>query len=414
MGNREFALLIGADLALRERAILCTARALGMPVVLLAFPGKQRVANTLADDVIECAFPMNPQLALEAVRAYAQEHGAQPAAVIPINDFALKSGAAIAETFDLPFLEQEVIVRCRDKVAMKQAFAAAGVKAARVLARDAEVPDYDFADGKPVILKPSEFGGSGGVRLVSNREELKEAWHAAGALLRKYADIAHVDPSRLHLEEFLSSEQEVSVEVYCTPDGPAVVAVTEKFLSPKPFFAETGHRVPYRGADAGELAATAARACVALGIDRGVAHVEIRILPDGHYVIEVGARPAGDRIIDLVYRALDVDLYALHADSYRNRWHHVPSARPRGTAAIGFMKAPPGRIAEIRTPQAQDALYELAVYKKVGDRSEPLSHFETREGHAEWFWPLARTEETDPVALTQRLAAEIFVIDAGT
>lgn len=105
-----------------------------------------------------------------------------------------------------------------------------------------------------------------------------------------------IDPTRIHLEEFLVSDKEVSVEVYCTPHGPEVAAVTEKFLSPQPYFAETGHRVPYPGADADKLAETARRACIALGIDRGVAHVEIKILSDGYYVIEVGARPAGDKI----------------------------------------------------------------------------------------------------------------------
>jgi len=202
------------------------------------------------------------------------------------------------------------------------------------------------------------------------------------------------------------------VEVYCTPEGPKVAAVTEKFLSPPPYFAETGHRVPYPGADADALAETARRACLALGIDRGIAHVEIRILPEGHYVIEVGARPAGDKIIDLVYRALDIDLYALHADSYLNRWHDLPRTAQRGVAAIGFLKAQPGRIMQIRKPEFRDALYELSIYKNVGDKSESLSHFETREGHAEWFWPLAQAQKCDPIALTEELAAQMFVISA--
>jgi len=411
--TREFALLIGADLSLRERAIVCTARALAMPVVLLAFPGKQRVANTLADDVIECDLPMNPRLAVEAVRRYSRQCGAKPAAVIPINDFSLKAGAAVAHAFGLRFLNDDVIARCRDKVLMKQAFDAAGLKSARVLARDEAVPDYDFPDGRPVILKPSEFGGSGGVRLVSNRAELTSAWEAARALLDKYADAAHVDPRRIHLEEFLASDKEVSVEVYCTPARPMVAAVTEKFLSPPPFFAEVGHRVPYPGSDARELAEVGRRACAALGIDRGVAHVEIRVRPDGYYVIEVGARPGGDKIMDLVHRARGIDLYALHAESYADRWHAALPSNVRGVAAIGFLKAAPGRIADIREASAPEGLYDLSVYKRVGDLSEPLSHFETREGHAEWFWPGDRAAP-DFIELTDRLAHEIFVTDGGS
>ncbi|HET9643200.1 MAG TPA: ATP-grasp domain-containing protein [Burkholderiaceae bacterium] len=410
MITSEFALLIGADLSLRERAILCTARALAMPVVLLAFPGKQRPANTLADDIIECEHPMNPALAVDAVRRYSKERGIRPAAVIPINDFSLKAGAAVARAFGLRFLHDDVIARCRDKVLMKRAFDAAGLRSARVLAQDEAVLDYDFPDGKPVILKPSEFGGSGGVRLVSNRAELRSAWDTARTLLDKYAEAAHVDPRRIHLEEFLESDKEVSVEVYCTPGRATVAAVTEKFLSPPPYFAEVGHRVPYPGSDGPELAEVGRRACMALGIDRGVAHVEIRILPDGCYVIEVGARPGGDKIMDLVHRARGIDLYALHAQSYVDRWHVTLPSTAQGVAAIGFLKAAPGRIADIRTPSAAEGLYDLSVYKRVGDRSEPLSHFETREGHAEWFWP-AHRETPDFIAMTDRLADQIFVIE---
>jgi biotin carboxylase len=411
MMNDDFALLIGADLSLRERAIVCTARALAMRVVLLAFPGRRRIANVLADDIIECALPMNPEAALAAVRDYVSRRGGRVAAVVPINDFSLKSGAAVAREFGLPFLADDVIDRCRDKVRMKKAFEAAGIRCARVIATDEAVLDHDFADGRPVVFKPSEFGGSGGVRLVHDRASLRSAWESAQALLHKYAAAAYVNPSRVHIEEYLGSDREVSVEVYCAPGGAQVAAVTQKFLSPEPCFAEIGHRVPYVGPEAGDMAEVAQRACLALGIDRGVAHVEIRTRPEGLYVIEVGARPGGDRIMDLVYRAHGVDLYGLHAQGYADRFVARIGPAARGVAEIGFLKAAPGRIREVRPADGAEGILELALYKGVGDTSEPLSDFETREGHVEWFWPAGAAPQQDLVPRTDALAQAIFVVD---
>jgi len=411
MMTDDFALLIGADLSLRERAIVCTARALAMRVVLLAFPGRRRIANVLADDIIECDSPMNPQAAVAALRDYVRRRGGRLAAVVPINDFSLKSGSAVAREFGLPFLDDDVIDRCRDKVRMKKAFEAAGIPCARVIATDEAVLDHDFADGRPVVFKPTEFGGSGGVRLVHDRASLRSAWEAAQQLLHKYAQAAHVNPRRVHIEEYLDSAQEVSVEVYCTPHGAQVAAITQKFLSPEPYFAEVGHRVPYRGPEAGEMAKLAQRACAALGIDRGVAHVEIRTRPEGLYVIEVGARPGGDRIMDLVYRAHAIDLYGLHALGYADRFIAHIEPVSRGVAEIGFLKAAPGRIREVRHADDAQGILEIALYKGVGDTSEPLADFQTREGHAEWFWPSGITPQQELATRTDALAQTIFVVD---
>ncbi|MBB5448364.1 MULTISPECIES: acetyl-CoA carboxylase biotin carboxylase subunit family protein [unclassified Paraburkholderia] len=414
--ENRYALLIGADLPMRERAVLCTARALNMPVVILAYPGdvlaqRRRPAASLADDYIVSPFLLDPARALGAVQAYERNTGSTPAAVVPVNDFVLEAGSAIARHYGAPFLSDEVILRCRDKLVMKDVLAAAGLKVAETLAVNDEVAHYQFKEGDKAIFKPSVFGGSGGVRLVRNEEELKLAMADAAELLHRYKDILYINPERIHLEAFLDSELEVSVEVFCTPSACRAAAVTHKQLSPRPYFAEMGHVVPYDGTDYDRLRATAAQACEALGIDRGVAHVEIKVVDGAPYIIEVGARPAGDRIIDLVYRALDIDLYALHARSYLNLWDELPVARRKGTAAVAFLKAAAGSIAKINPIELPAGVHEISLYKGVGERTVLNSqNFETREGHVEWFWPTQQSTVPDFMTETARLSTQLFDI----
>lgn len=414
--SKTYTLIIGADLPMRERAVLCTARALPAPVVLLAYPGtllaqKRRTAFALADDVIVSPFLLDPERALQAVIEYERKTGLLPGAVIPVNDFVLPAGAAIAHYAQVPFLPNDVILRCRDKLEMKASLASVGLNVAQTLAVDREVHSYRCSGNEPVIFKPTTFGGSGAVRMVRNQAELEEALEDSTALLERYRDILFIDPSRIHLEQYLNGEREVSVEVYCSPARVTAVAVTDKMLSTEPYFAEMGHIVPYAGANNAEIQRTAEEACYALGIDRGVAHVEIKLVRDVPYVIEVGARPAGDKIIDLVYRALGVDLYALHARAYVNDWAQTVELVQRGTAAVSFMKAQPGRIEAIRAPDLLPEIREITLYKGVGDLSaSEAKNFETREGHIEWFWPAATAEIPDIISETVRLTGEFFEI----
>jgi len=371
----------------------------------------RRPGFALADDIIVKPYLLNPRVALEAIKEYERKTGFKPAAIVPVNDFVLPAGATIAAYAGAPFLADEVIVRCRDKLLMKNTLSAAGLRVARTIAVDEEVSCYEWKNEERLIFKPSTFGGSGGVKMVKNVEELKSAIADAQSLLKKYEDILYIDPRRMHLEEYLASEQEVSVEVYCTPLGATAVAVTEKMLSPPPYFAEIGHVVPYKGADCRVIVDAAERACRALGIDRGVAHAEIRMVDGVPYVVEVGARPAGGKIVDLVFRATGVDLYALHAKAYVSEFEKE-FARPSSVhvAAISFMKAPPGLITAISTPTLPEQVHGIAIYKGIGEKSAPYARdFETREGHIEWQWQDGENVP-DLLKITDDLAQEIFQV----
>lgn len=88
------------------------------------------------------------------------------------------------------------------------------------------------------------------------------------------------------------------------------MAVTRKDLGAAPYFEERGHIVsPAEPVPDQELLLDVTCAAhLALGVDWGVTHTEIRMGPGGPRVIEVAARAAGDLIPLLVRLSTGVDL----------------------------------------------------------------------------------------------------------
>lgn len=102
----------------------------------------------------------------------------------------------------------------------------------------------------------------------------------------------------------------------------------------------------------------------------------------------------------------------LHAKSYCDIWDDMPLIKHRGTAAVAFLKAAPGRITRINPVALPEGVHELSLYKGVGDFSDrDAQNFETREGHVEWFWPIEHQDTPDFMFQTARLSADLFEIE---
>src|SRR5699024_8505715 len=89
-----------------------------------------------------------------------------------------------------------------------------------------------------------DFGGSGGVYLVTNKREAIDNFRKSKDIIRKYGNDFGIDGSKFVIEQYVKSQEEVSVEVACYRGYYRVIAVTEKYLTPEPRFAEMGHLVP--------------------------------------------------------------------------------------------------------------------------------------------------------------------------
>jgi biotin carboxylase len=211
----------------------------------------------------------------------------------------------------------------------------------------AETPEAceQLAAGRfPVVVKPTDYGGSGGVSVVTEAAKLTEGFRAAAALSAS---------GRVAVDRYIRGP-EYSVEaVTWAPGETEILAIVEKRLTRPPFCVELGHLVPAPlEPDAREaLAVATARILDALGMEAGVCHAEFRLTPEGPMLMEVAGRPAGGQIPRLVELATGWNI---------NRAE---------LAAVTGTRIGPGAAAE---PFA-------AVRWFVGDGETPFSHPVTLE-----------------------------------
>jgi formate-dependent phosphoribosylglycinamide formyltransferase (GAR transformylase) len=414
--KRRYLLLFGATMALRERAIVAAIRVFDGPIATIS-----RTANTRAakffDHVLIGDFS-DPDASLQAVLDFERETGMTPAGVVPFIDACLMSGWAIADHYGIPYLSRDAVEDSSiNKNRMKDRLQDAGIATPRYIQVDG--PDAvrkaiaEF--GLPCIIKPSAFGGSLGVRLISDEAEVPDAYAYVKQIIEESTATFTVKNHAIQVEEFCTLADEVSVEVLNHGDQRTVLAVVDKSLGPRPYFAEIGHRVPSVYSGRQDVRDLAVRACAAIGLDRGLAHVELRLERDQPpQIMEVGARTAGDGILDQVERVFGMAPCELHVRSYLDRLDgELAQAEPSGLAAIAVLKAPPGQIAEVRTVgQVDTAVCSYEVFAAPGTVSSATqANYLNREGYVECFWPGASAESIPPqehVDISGRLAAQIF------
>lgn len=153
-----------------------------------------------------------------------------------------------------------------------------------------------YEDGQdisfPVVVKAVDACGKRGVSIAYNQEDLKQA------VLQAKENSS--DGSAL-VEEYLKGGQEYSIECLSRGKGKhQVIQYTEKESAGPPHFVEIAHHQPANLSD--ELKARLDIAVwdilEVLGLNCGMAHLEIKIIDNVIYFIEVGARGGGDHISD--------------------------------------------------------------------------------------------------------------------
>ena len=146
----------------------------------------------------------------------------------------------------------------------------------------------------PVVVKSVDACGKRGVSIAYNEVDLEKSVQHA----RENSSVG----SAL-VEEYLKGGQEYSIECLSYGKGKhQVVQYTEKESAGPPHFVEIAHHQPANLSD--EIKARIDRAAwdilEVLGLNCGMAHLEIKIIDNEIYFIEVGARGGGDHISDIL------------------------------------------------------------------------------------------------------------------
>lgn len=235
--------------------------------------------------------------------------------------------------------------------------------------------------GFPAVVKPTDYGGSGGVMIVLGPDDLPAAFAFAMAASRN---------GQVAVDRYVSGK-EYSVEaVTWTPGRSEIIAVTEKHLSKPPYFAEVGHVSPavLSPADREQLERATVRVLDGLGMEAGVSHAEFRMTPDGPNLMEVAGRPAGDQIPRLVALATGWNLYLAELGAVVGV-QVAPDAPLVERAAIRFFngdgKTPfryPVTLDNAIMPPFYEVLHELCYFEPEGVVTDIPRGIGGRNGHA--------------------------------
>ncbi|GAB2811771.1 ATP-grasp domain-containing protein [Lentzea nigeriaca] len=297
--------------------------------------------------------------------------------VISSCDYYLPTAALLAAHLGLPGSDPDAVERACRKDLTRRTLSEAGVPGPRfALAEDWPALAKAAAElGYPLVVKPVDLCAGMYVRKVDDETGLREAFAAIEAFPVNARNQPRV---RTVLVEELLTGPEVSVETVTVDGTTHVVGVTDKSVAGDPWFVESGHMFP-ADLPTGEAESVAVAAVEALGLDRGVAHTEVKLTPEGPKLVEVNPRPAGNQITELVRRVTGIDLPAAYAQLAAGE---RPDLRPADTgvrsAAISFLLPPrSGQVSAVLGAEAlkdADDVVDWTV-KQPGHRAgEPTSN----------------------------------------
>lgn len=270
--------------------------------------------------------------------------------VLTSCDYYLGTAARLAAHLGLPGARPEAVECAYRKDLTRQRMQAAGLPGP-TFAITEDWPGTRAAGrrlGFPLVIKPVDLCAGMFVRLVTDEAQLREAFDALDGFP---VNARGQQRSSLVLLEEVLVGPEVSVETVTVDGTTRVLGVTDKSLAGEPWFVETGHMFP-AALDAATVTAVcdmAVAALAAVGLERGVAHTELRLTVAGPRVVEINPRPAGNQITELVRRVTGVDLPMVYTQLALGERPDITVADTGvRSAAISFMLPPrAGTVAEI-------------------------------------------------------------------
>jgi len=359
------------------------AGALGARVSVMALDAGTVRLDDECRPWIDTLIPVNVSDTAAVLRAAEQLDASHPiTAVIPGFEYFVPLAHRLAAWFGLPHNDIRHIDALRHKDAMATRARESGLRIPRthVVADAAQALAAGEDVGYPAVVKAPDTAASCDVYKVRDARELLERcdriWRRPPEEDWEYpvADFALV-------QEFVTGP-EISIETVTFGAGPALVNITDKLVTDGPNFVELGHAVPST-LGAGELALVrrfAEKAHAAYGIRVGAAHIELRLSDGEPVLIELGARLAGDRIIDLVELATGVDMARETVRAFLGARGPERELDYVAGACVRFLAAPAaGRFRLDGTAAARSA--EDLVLPAEIDATGELRDYRDRHGH---------------------------------
>ncbi|HEY2061286.1 MAG TPA: ATP-grasp domain-containing protein [Amycolatopsis sp.] len=243
---------------------------------------------------------------LEQARRLVERHDVR--AVITYNEPDVLLAAQLAEALGLPGLPVKAAEITRDKKRQRELLAELSPTTS-VLVHELEEGMKVAAEiGYPVIIKPRGLSGSAGVARIDSPDDFARFFQVAAEIDKK-----GMASDGLLVEEYLTGV-EFDVDVWSSGGRAEVLYWCPKTFDFDPHPIEVGYVCGEGALDIEPLAEGFALACeavLAAGIDRTLAHVEVKMTPKGPRIIELNGRPGGDMLSKMVDLAFGLSMGSL-------------------------------------------------------------------------------------------------------
>ena len=263
------AILKAKEMGLHVAVVDFNPRAIGIP-----YADKFYNASTMDED---------------AVLAAAEDY--KPDGIMTLaTDMPMRGVAKTSDKLHLHSINYETAVKATDKYDMIKAFKDHDVPSPWFFVVDTleELKAHEADVTFPCIIKPTDNAGSHGVAKVYSFLELIDNYEYSHSCSRH---------GKVIVEEYLDGP-EVSVEVMVVNGEVNILQITDKITTGAPHFVEMGHTQPSSlpANTQCQIKEVAEAACKSVGLDKGPAHVEMKVTSRGPVMIELGARMGGDNI----------------------------------------------------------------------------------------------------------------------
>ncbi|MBE2280960.1 MAG: ATP-grasp domain-containing protein [Ignavibacteriaceae bacterium] len=257
---------------------------------------------------------------IDEARSYIRNTVINPDAIVTSTEMFLTQTAELNNEFNLRGNSIETILNCRDKAMMKIIWNEKNIPTpqSNFFRSKSELLGKADSLNYPVIIKPSLGYASCGVRKVNDKEELLKQmnkillFNSTVIAREKLNDIGFL------VEQYIDGD-EYSIDTIWLDGKPLCDGIMSKGNAKGPYFPDLLYFVDpnIESEDMQTIVNTSHNAVLAMGMNIGASHTELRIMDGNPYIIETTCRPgAGGMFFYLFEKSMGLEFYRIYYLTY--------------------------------------------------------------------------------------------------
>jgi len=286
--------------------------------------------------------------------------------VICLSEFNMLIGGLLRTKLGVPGLDYQTVLRCRSKLEMRHAIAAAGILEPRFAKATAvTVKSLDFAF--PMIVKPIIGESSRGVVRINTVLELN---HYLETAPNEFLVEEYIEAPVYHLDGVITESKMTGF-------------IASRYINTCLGFNEgrcLGSFIITDPAVNGRLHNVAQRIVNALGIDNTIFHLEVFFDGENVWFLELGARMAGAEVSYLVYDVFGISLLDVAVRAELGLPQRPMPTRGSHDRSGGWLLLPeprhyPSTVAQVSSLTGKIAGIARELIPEPGDVFEEPGHY---------------------------------------